>query len=790
MAKQKNNRNDSQPESAAGVSGLVSSALFAGGSVRPRIAAAFGLFAVLLALLSIQPGISVLLLKPEEGQRSNRNVVARTWFEYTYSWETEEAKEIARASAPRVYRLTDDLVEESTEIIDELFNKVRTVGPILLAGSSPGGGLSSHLNSNVPLQGDASWKISDETLRHLMEQKETDDTEESPDEETIVEVDARALADESYVRLDRMKKLTLEVVGTLLSRSIFRDDFEPGERILLIQRTTEEAPAAEKIERVSEVDLAKLVEYLSLDEKTKNVLLEIVVHFRRATVKFDEKKTREGEDAAAEAIEPNYQRFPQGAWIVNTGQTFDPQILAKLQAYQAKLKEGTAWPIHVANTILVMALVTLYMWYLGKHRPEDVRNIRHYIFLLVVIAVMVGASKTIFLFDQSTPSSYFVPVAAGAIIIAVMFDSQLAVLYSVIVASLISVIYGWDLKALLVVITGSITGVLASTRIRRRTDLMRPALAVIPANVAIIIAISLFDNEDVWPMIQHVGFGITNGCIVLLLVQGFLNLSEALFGITTDFTLMELSDVTQHPLLRRMQIEAQGTYHHSLLVSTLAENAAEEIGANSLLARVGAYFHDIGKLDRPDYFAEDQEDGQNVHDELSPSMSNLVLINHVKKGVELAKEFKLPKSVIEIIQQHQGKCLTFFYYKAHEENGGEVSKEDFRYPGPKPQSKEAGIIMLADGCEAAVRSLVNPAHGKIKNMIEKVIGDRVDDGQLDECELTLKDLHVLKETFARMLTAVRHKRVEYPTEKEDGTKEKPVKNGSADKESVKELADI
>ena len=251
--------------------------------------------------------------------------------------------------------------------------------------------------------------------------------------------------------------------------------------------------------------------------------------------------------------------------------------------------------------------------------------------------------------------------------------------------------------------------------------------------------------------------------------------AETVFDYTSDITLLELGN-NNHPLLREMIVKAPGTYHHSQLVSILAEAAARAIGANPLLCRVGAYFHDIGKMKKAPYFVENQQGGENRHDKLSPSMSALVISSHVKEGLELAKQYKLPQRIAAFIPEHQGtKIMTYFYNKAKEQedpNLHTVNEKDYRYPGPRPQTRESGIILLADGVEAAVRSLPEKTPAKVQGMVQKIVNKNFSEEQLDECELTLKDLHLIGESFVNVLLGIYHQRIEYPDIPE-GKPEKP-----------------
>jgi len=264
-----------------------------------------------------------------------------------------------------------------------------------------------------------------------------------------------------------------------------------------------------------------------------------------------------------------------------------------------------------------------------------------------------------------------------------------------------------------------------------------------------------------------------NGFICAGTVMIVLKVFEWLFGSLTNFSLIELSDFN-HPLLKRMILEAPGTYHHSLVVSNLSEAAADAVGANALLTRVGAYYHDIGKMEKPEYFTENQLVGGNKHDTIEPSISRLVILNHVKEGMELARKYKLNKQIVDFIPQHHGTSLMFFFYqKALEDakDDGDVDEENYRYPGPKPQRKETAIVLLADSVEGATRAIDEPNPVKIEEVVRKVINNKFIDGQLDECSLTLKEIEIIAQTFTRVLSAMYHGRVKYP-EKKSGNGEK------------------
>jgi putative nucleotidyltransferase with HDIG domain len=364
----------------------------------------------------------------------------------------------------------------------------------------------------------------------------------------------------------------------------------------------------------------------------------------------------------------------------------------------------------------------------------------------------------------------------------------MAFVYAFFISLLYSAQGDYHLPLFLVGIFGSLAGIFYMRSLRRRSDILWPGIVVSVVNVVTILALYLIGeiHEDlILTVLAGVGnrlitaFGIVPGSVVPL---------EWLLGIATNIRLLELSDLN-HPLLKRMAMQAPGTYHHSLMVGNMAEAAAEEIGVNSLLARVGSYYHDVGKMNKPQYFSENQRGGKNKHDELTPNMSALVLTAHAKEGVELAREHRLNQPIADFIEQHHGNSLMpFFYQKAMElAPNHDVDETNFRYAGPRPQSRETAICMLADSVEAASRTLTNPTHGRIKTMVEKIVNNKFVDTQLDECNLTLKDLHAIADSFVRVLAGYLHSRVEYPEEqtvpeikeKFEGTNSKVgVRNGN------------
>ncbi|MDA8206881.1 MAG: HDIG domain-containing protein, partial [Thermaerobacter sp.] len=317
----------------------------------------------------------------------------------------------------------------------------------------------------------------------------------------------------------------------------------------------------------------------------------------------------------------------------------------------------------------------------------------------------------------------------------------------------------------LVAFFGGIAGVFGTSRLSQRYDILWAGLLVGLVNLLALLGLDVMQGADllqpqVW---QYLGWAVVDGVFASILAMGSILLLEGPFGVITAMKLIELSNPNQ-PLLRKLLVEAPGTYHHSIMVGNLAEAGTEAVGGNSLLARVGAYYHDIGKSKRPYFFVDNQFGAENPHNRLAPTLSAIIIASHVRDGVELAREYRVPEPIVNFIREHHGTTLIrFFYEKALDQDNGEgVEESDFRYDGPRPQSKETAIVMLADASEATVRTLKNPSPQSIEQVVRRLIKERLEDGQLDEANLTLKELDIIARTFTRVLTGVFHQRIAYP----------------------------
>jgi putative nucleotidyltransferase with HDIG domain len=365
---------------------------------------------------------------------------------------------------------------------------------------------------------------------------------------------------------------------------------------------------------------------------------------------------------------------------------------------------------------------------------------------------------------------YAAPSAAGAMLVGLLITAgEVVWIFSLFIAVVLGLMVDQKFSYMLVTIIGSLAAARGVYGCKARNDLYFAGLRTGLVNALMIlltITVQHFGDETLMrELLWTVPAGLVSGILSSLVAMMLIPMLESIFNITTDVKLLELSNLN-HPLLKEMIVRAPGTYHHSLVVGSMVEAAAEEIGANPLLAKVMSYYHDIGKTQHAQYFIENQKPGNNPHDHLSPHMSKTILIAHVKDGVELGVEHKLGKPIIDGIVQHHGTTLIAFFYnravEQHDEAIDEVAEDDFRYPGPKPQFREAALIMLADSIEAASRSLDEPTPTRLQNIVKNIIQRKFMDGQLDECNLTLKDLSIIEESFIKILNGIYHQRIDYP----------------------------
>ncbi|MDL2336106.1 MAG: HDIG domain-containing protein, partial [Chloroflexota bacterium] len=407
--------------------------------------------------------------------------------------------------------------------------------------------------------------------------------------------------------------------------------------------------------------------------------------------------------------------------------------------------------------VLVVGLLLAWIW---RFRPQIWNRTSA---LLLIALLLIGATVAIKVTAGRPVLPYVLPTAVVGLLLAVLLDAGTALLVTGLLALLGGAITG-SVEFASYILLGGMAGVILVRRGERFGHFFQAAIGIGIVNLSVVTLFTLLGTRDFTGLAELAGASVAAAAGSAVAALGSFVVVGNLFGITTSFQLLELANPTQK-LLRRLMLEANGTYNHSLLVGNLAERAAEAIGADPLLARVASYYHDVGKLDNPLAYIENQAGGENVHDELTPEESVALVKAHVARGIDLAYQYKLPKPVIAFIPQHHGTALISYFHARAKEAAQPVDEARFRHSGPKPQSKEAAILMLADGVEASVRSLSDHDEPTIRAMVDRIIHERLDDGQFDECDLTLRDVERIRAAFVAQLLGMYHRRVEYPQNK-------------------------
>jgi putative nucleotidyltransferase with HDIG domain len=532
---------------------------------------------------------------------------------------------------------------------------------------------------------------------------------------------------------------------------------------------------AEKVIKGQGVALEKVLE----SRKLIRASLEIALGLLRPNLTFNSRETELRKDLARKSVKPFYFKVKKGEMLVREGERIGPEHLLKLSEQYRFLKREEM--VNRAPAMLVLVGFLLFIAYFGglingRMTREGVKDLLFYSLTLLVVFLVVIASNFVasemsrsFPFLTARALLFAIPVASGAMLISIFQGMSVAVSFSLIISVLASLVLGGRVDLFVYFFISCFVAAHGVRICSERGVFIKAGLKVGLSNAVLALSVeALYGSVITWSSLVAICAAFSGGILVGVIATGIQPLIEMSFGYTTDIKLLELANLDQ-PLLRELMVRAPGTHHHSVIVSNMVEATAQAINANPLLAKVAGYYHDIGKITKPIYFIENQKNGQNRHEKLAPSMSSLILISHVKDGVELARKYKLDRELIDIIKQHHGTSLiSFFYEKAREqaEKKGKkshlVKEEDFRYPGPKPQTKEAGLVMLADAVEAASRTLIDPTAARIQGLVQKIINRVFSDGQLGECELTLKDLNAIAKSFNKTLSGIFHHRVEYP----------------------------
>ena len=686
-----------------------------------------------------------------EGEIPTRDILARVDFERYDEAATTEAKQRARSLALAVYNNDIAALEQLRAKLQNSLTRVVSAESLDEFGAEE-------------------WK--------LFEPPRAEGTPAPLVEERAAQYDRfrEALAEEGA--LDNFKKAIADAFVPLSRQGLMEElpaDHEGNLEKIFVQPLGQqgfevEVPVADVLKASAAATLQK-----SLTEKLPSVeVADRLFAWLRpqlpTTLAIDKEATLRNQEKAVAAVLPVRKAFPRGTVLAKTGEGLDEADMELLRLEHAAFLAQRPLTASVYRSLasfgMYIALYTLCGFYIWNREPSIIRSLPRFFSLLVLVVATVTLCQ---LTSRDRWNAELIPLLLFGMTIAIAYTQELGLLIAAAMALVVAFAVGHRLVDLVIVTAAVAAAILMLRSVRTRSKLLYVGMVSGVVVVLTTIGVGTLDGQGFYPalLINALRYGLW-AVIAGSLMTCLLPLVERLFDVQTEISLIELGDPA-HPLLQELVRRAPGTYNHSITVASLAEAATEAIGGRALLVRVGAYFHDIGKMLKPGYFIENQRQGDNRHESLVPAMSTLVIIAHVKDGADLARQHHLPDSIIDFIQQHHGTTLVeYFYRRASEQSeanpdGGEVDESTFRYPGPKPQTKEAAVLMIADAVESASRVLVEPTPARIENLVHEIAMKRLLDGQFDECGLTLREVHIVQESLVKSLTAVYHGRVKYPS---------------------------
>ncbi|MBU5466430.1 HDIG domain-containing protein [Virgibacillus sp. MSJ-26] len=635
---------------------------------------------------------------------------------------------------------------------------------------------------------DISTEITDERIKYVEEIFEAlDKMEDEIDGDAEAKKDDKDEEEENdedkdnaipfQEKLNHLKEILSEQITDNINDSVLMtlieipvEDREEGKKVLIdsLKNTLEKGVRTETIKSAS-TEVKDNLKFSHLNSELKVALYEVAEFAIAENSFFDVEKTAKARKEAESNVEPVVIRA--GEIIVREGQTITNEKYDELILVGLLNKERNIYPIIGLSILIVLLILVIAneLVNLDKNNNLDKRKMAT---ILLISVIVVGMMKIVSVFmSQTDQLFYVVPVATGVLLIKQLINDRLAIVLAFLYSILGFVIFNGEIPGSLNMEAGiyfffsQMAAIIFLRNLKDRLAVIKAGFGMSVINImSLLLFIFLsFEKYTFIDILIQSGLGITSAFLSTVLTIGLLPFFETGLGILTDIKLLQLSSPNQ-PLLKKILTEAPGTYHHSVMVANLSETACEAIGANGLLARVGAYYHDIGKTVRPHYFIENQLAVRNPHDFLAPRQSADIIISHPYDGADMLKEAKMPKEIIDIALQHHGTSLLKYFYYKEKENDKSVNEREFRYPGPKPQTKEAAIVCICDSVEAAVRSLKEPTEQKIEDIVTSIVNDRLQDGQLDECPITISELNTIHQTICETLKGIFHSRIQYPTE--------------------------
>ena len=759
----------------------------------------------ILYTLIIYPNLLATRFQYSLGDVAEKDIKASRDFLLEDQTATEIKRQQAVQEVLTVFDIDTELAGRLARTVDEAFTDMRALRASALDSRAPWPSAASEMPSAAPPDKRADLSAA------------ADETRKNFEDRLGIRVSRTAFA---ALETEGFTKRIAEAIGEPLhklsetgivsARETLPRDFEKG-TILRDVHSREEKVVRDLKQFYSLEQARALVRNLSqpalkdLEPAMANLVVDFSQRLLQPNITLNRSETELRKLRAAAEIKTVLYKVKQGEMLLREGERVTELHLLKLNALHAEAKPGQFILEVLGIAALIAGLIVmtyvLFLRSVSTYWDNPRRNILLMACLFLVFQLMARTAVSFAemavrqsAYDISEPSVLLiVPLAAAPMIICVFMGLGSALPFAVLTAVAAAVVFKNNLAML---VFSLISGCMGAYWIRncreRKIFVMAGAKTGLLAAV-LAAAVSVYAGHFSWThLIWSMLFAFLGGMSSGIIAAGVVPLVEIAFGYTTDITLLELANLDR-PILRQLMMEAPGTYHHSVIVGSMVEAAAVEIDANPLLAKVTGYYHDIGKIKKPQYFIENQRNGKNKHDKLAPSMSSLILVSHIKEGVELAREHKLAKEIVDGIRSHHGTSLIrYFYEKARLLKGADAVKaEDFRYPGPKPRTRETALVMLADAVEAASRSLENPTPARIKGLVKSLIDRVLSDGQLDECDITLKDLHAIAVSFNTILNGIHHHRIEYidPRPAPDENGRGRTKNGYSDRQPPKTASD-
>ena len=686
------------------------------------------------------------------------------------------APERITAPLPFFVRKSDEELERE-RLLSE-----RAVPTILIKDEETKGVRSAKLDSVLAvLIPNARMQMPD-SLKQRRLQRELPDVSRSLSD-AAVELLTQSLATSPMSAVEALREDCLQLLADLYSTGVISSKDDPLTRVTDQVRVGDSEFSIDSFFDASTLRVRGLKGLMGsyeaiLASGSTEAIQELLGLFITPNLIVDADKTKRLRSEARRSIASIKRRYLQHELIIDQNTKVEEVHVEALEALASKLVErelkdpATVYLQTGAAAVLAIFILLVFGYYLATREPEIFGSPSKLLLLAIVALATAGIASYMRTQDIHT---YYVPTPLAAMLVTILLSPQAGLVLSFLLALFIGSLFG-DLYVAIICALTSAVAVYAVRNVRHRNQFYR-AIILLPLSYALLIgATDLLRFVETEQIYKHIFPGVFTGVVWPIVIQGLLPIFESLFHITTNITLLELSDLNR-PLLRELAIRAPGSYTHSLIMANLSEAAAEAIRANPLLARVGCYYHDIGKMLKPEYFSENQglRGGRNPHDHLTPSMSMLIIDSHVKDGIELAEENGLPEAIIDLIPQHHGTTvIEYFYNRAIELGVENVRKDDFRYDGPKPQTREAGILMLADSVESAARTLSERTPDRVRQLVRKIIQQKFTVGELDECPLTLRDLHKIEDSFVPVLMGTLHGRTEYPWQKRENTGERQL----------------